>query len=56
MCACISVSEESTRKNVPLHMDCGEKKMLVGHHFKSKATQCVSFGTATQKPNVKDTT
>lgn len=30
--------------------------MLVGHHFKSKTTQCVSFGTATQKPNVKDTT
>lgn len=26
MCACISVSEESTRTNFPLHMDCGGKK------------------------------
>lgn len=34
----------------------GGKKMLVGRHFKSKATQCVGFGTTTQNPYVKDTT
>lgn len=48
---------KAQREKCPVYTDYGgEKKMLVGRCFKSKATQCVGFGTTTQNLYVKDTT